>query len=170
MIRKWILILLCALLGLGSSAALRISLSNDRRLDEALVGLSERADEDSAARTKSRAPVKASPQAAKPAALRQRFVELATERAKRMSDEELGKAVEQITKELADQDVAAETELEKIAEQLKAVAAGFPGTSAGERASRALEAIKAKPSQAVRHPREVEDDSELSDDDPFSSQ
>src|SRR5579863_3159261 len=137
MTRKWILILSCVLVGFGSTVALRISMSNDRRLNAALADLADKADEESAPRNKPRTPARAAVPASKPASLRQRFVELASERAKRMNDEELSQAVAEITQSLADQDAAAETELQTAAEQLKAVAEKFPGTPAGERANRA---------------------------------
>lgn len=168
MARKWIFVLFCAVAGLGSTVALRISLSNDRRLDAALLELSDKAEEEIAPRTKPRATTKAI--LPKSASLRQRFVDLAAERAKRMNDEELSQAVDEITKALADQDAAAETELEKAAEQLKAVADKFPGTPAGERANRALEELRARPVKPDRKPRSVdigEDEVDLSD--PFDA-
>jgi len=168
MTRKWILILSCVLVGFGSTVALRISMSNDRRLNAALADLADKADEESAPRNKPRTPARAAVPASKPASLRQRFVELASERAKRMNDEELSQAVAEITQSLADQDAAAETELQTAAEQLKAVAEKFPGTPAGERANRALEAIAVKPIRAIHPPRNLEDgDVESDEDDPF---
>ena len=159
--RKWILILLGGVFGLGSGLALKISVSNDRRLNDARSDSSAREAEVSAARRTAenaafqaeRAPIRP------PATLRERFVELTAERAKRMSDEELGQAIEQITKQIADQDAAAEVEMVKACEQLRSVAAAFPGTSAAERANLALLAMEASPSQAARttHNRDSDD-------------
>ncbi len=87
-----------------------------------------------------------------------------------MSDDELGQAVEQITKQIADQDTAAETELLKATEQLKSVAATFPGTPSAERANRALDAMKVKLSPKVRSPRISEDDLGIDDDEPHPLQ
>jgi|GEM_PF-2576442 len=199
MIRKWMLGLFCAVVGLGSTFAIRICLSYERRLDQALAELAANTNtvadtnddelefvqrtkvdatlaqrsvkhgDQPAHRTTTRVAAKTSAPLSKSESLRQRFVELATERAKRMKDEELGQAVAEITQSLADQDAAAETELQKAAEQLQAVAEKFPGTPAGERANRALEAIRAKPSKAIRPPRTLGDDEELDHDDPFSN-
>ena len=168
MTRKLMLILVGGFVVLAATAVIRVSRSNDGRLDAADSELSartsdsplERDDDDAfeprGPRAKTKAPLGQRPTAT----LRQRFVDLATERAKRMSDDELGQAVEQITKQIADQDTAAESELNKAVEQLKSVAATFPGTPSAERANRALAAIdtiKVRPSKKVRSPRDLED-------------
>src|SRR5262245_9082794 len=74
--------------------------------------------------------------------LRQRIVELMSKRAERMSNDELTKAIEELSKILTDQDTAAEAELQKAIDQLKSVVAKYPGTPAAERGSRALQAIE----------------------------
>jgi hypothetical protein len=171
MTRKLILILVGGVVVLAATAVLRVSQSNDRRLDAAhsdqstrtRVDPSENADEDAFEIRRPRTKTKGTPEQRPSATLRQRFVELATERAKRMSDDELGQAVEQITKQIADQDTAAETELNKATEQLKSVAATFPGTPSAERANRALEAIetiKVRPSKKALPPRALEEEAD----------
>jgi hypothetical protein len=165
MARKLLSILVCGVVVVVAVAALRVSLLNDRRLDSALSELSASENDRSAANVEennfedlgSRVKPKPTSGARQSKTLRQRFVELATERAKRMSDEELGQAVEQITKQIADQDSAAEAELEKASEQLKSVADKFAGTPAAERANRALEAMKARQSKDALSPRNFED-------------
>jgi small-conductance mechanosensitive channel len=161
MTRKCMLMLVCGIVALGSTVALKKSLSNDgkskpnrSRLPARAVQVSDEVDLSDEAPHAAKVTV----QLRQPATLRQRFVDLATERAKRMSDDELGQAVEQITKQIAEQDTAAEAELEKALEQLRAVAEKFPGTPSAERANRALDAMTAKPSKGVRSvPRHVED-------------
>jgi len=74
--------------------------------------------------------------------LRQRIVELMSKRAERMSNDELTKAIEELSKTLTDQDTAADAELQKAIDQLQSVVAKFPGTPAAERGSRALQAIE----------------------------
>jgi hypothetical protein len=82
--------------------------------------------------------------------LRQRMVELMGKRAQRMSPEELTRAIDELTKTLADQDSAADAELQKASEQLNSVVVKFPGTPAAASASRAIEAIQ-RPTEI--HPR-----------------
>jgi len=98
----------------------------------------------------------------------QQFVNLSNKKAQRMSDEELGEAVQQLTKELADQDAAAEAEFGKAVEQLKEIAAKFPGTPSAERASRALQAIETVKINPKQKDRTLPSDLEDSDEDIFS--
>ena len=79
-----------------------------------------------------------------PGNLRERFVELSRKRAERMSAEDLARAVEEISKAIADEDQAAEQELARAIEQLKAVMEKFPGTPAAARANGALAALQPK--------------------------
>src|SRR5690242_10106862 len=62
--------------------------------------------------------------------LRQRIVELMSKRAERMSNDELTKAIEELSKTIADQDTAADAELQKAIDQLQSVVSKFPGTPA----------------------------------------
>jgi hypothetical protein len=53
--------------------------------------------------------------------LRQRIVELMSKRAERMSNDELTKAIDELSKTIADQDSAADAELQKAIDQLQSV-------------------------------------------------
>ena len=92
------------------------------------------------------------------------MVELMAKRAQRMNSDELTRAIDELTKTLADEDSAADAELQKANEQLKSIVTKFPGTAAAARASRALEAIE-KPIQI--QPRRVPTNS-LEDDESVS--
>src|SRR5262245_51603298 len=97
--------------------------------------------------------------------LRQRIVELMSKRAQRMSNDELTKAIEELSKTLTDQDTAAEAELQKAVDQLKTVVAKYPGTPAAERGSRALQAIEKPagiPQKKNRAPDPLNDDGDIS--------
>lgn len=159
MIRKTMLALGCGVAILVSTVALKVSLSNDGRLndlaapvapDELGAPATDEDDpfgpaDDPLAQQAQRHQAPDAAEQRQSASLRKQFVELSAKRAQRMSDEELGQAVEEITRTLADQDTEAEAELEKAVEQLKSVVEKFPGTPSAERANRALEATKAQP-------------------------
>jgi hypothetical protein len=155
MFRKTMLTLVCGVTLLVSTVALRVSLSNDGRLNDLRSPATEEfdapaADSDDPFDQIAEAPApEKGPGSRQSASLRQRFVELTAKRAQRMSDDELGQAVEEITKILADQDTEAQDELEKAEEQLKSVVEKFPGTPSAERANRALGAMKVKPGPAI---------------------
>jgi hypothetical protein len=170
MSRKTIGALVCGVVVLCSAfIAIRISHSNDRELS---VDESDDPVTTKQGVQKNRGAHKAAGRQ-QSVTLQQQFVTLSTKRAQRMSDEELGAAVEQLTKELADQDTAAEVELEKAVEQLKEIAAKFPGTPAAERASLALQAIetvKIRPRQNNRARQGDFEDSLGEDVEPFSDE
>src|SRR5436190_13511281 len=134
--RKWMLTLVCGVVALGSTVALKISLSNERSLniadseraatadeEDAVFDTPQRGRRDTSAHVdsgnhddkiiRSHHPTIANSGLRQSKTLQQRFVDLAAERAKRMSDDELGQAVEQITRQIADQDTDAEPELNK---------------------------------------------------------
>jgi hypothetical protein len=97
--------------------------------------------------------------------LRQRLVELMSKRVERMSNDELTKAIDELSKTIADQDMAAEAELQKAIDQLKSVVAKFPGTPAAERGSRALQALEKQagmPQKKGPVPRSFDSDDDLS--------
>jgi hypothetical protein len=149
MVRKSMLVLGFGVAVLVSTVAFQVSLSNDGKSKPAPAPVLEADDDDpfnpEVAQEAPRFRKPEAPASRQTASLRQRFVELTAKRAQRMSDEELGQAVEEISKMLADQDTEAEAALEQAADLLKSVVEKFPGTPSAERAYRALEAIKAKP-------------------------
>jgi hypothetical protein len=134
--------------------AVRVSWSDDFDADDSLQPL------------KKQAAVKLATPEPDARELRQRIVELMSKRAERMSNDELTKAIEELSKTLADQDTAAEAELQKAIEQLKSVVAKFPGTPAAERGSLALEAIdrpvEIVPKKGPTPRRAVSDDDDIS--------
>ncbi|MBI3866800.1 MAG: hypothetical protein HY290_33390 [Planctomycetia bacterium] len=78
------------------------------------------------------------------APLRKQLVELFRERTERMGDDEVRKSLDELTKSIAEQDSAAEMELQKAVAQLKEVLEKFPRTPTAEKAKRALHAIHSK--------------------------
>jgi len=123
-------------------------------------------DGDSLQPVKKQAAVKFATPGSDASELRQRIVELMSKRAERMSNDELTKAIDELAKTLADQDTAAEAELQKAIDQLKSVVAKFPGTPAAERGNRALEAIenpvKIAPKKGPTPRHAVSDDEDIS--------
>jgi hypothetical protein len=134
--------------------AVRVSWSDDFDADDSLRPL------------KKQAAVKLATPEPDARELRQRIVELMSKRAERMSNDELTRAIDELSKTIADQDTAAEAELQKAIDQLKSVVAKFPGTPAAERGSRALEAIepsvKIAPKKGPTPRHAVSDDEDIS--------
>ena len=158
--RKTVLFLVGGTSLILSCMALRVSLSNDTErvaVDEAASFaasdevVADAFDEERPNPEPARAPL-GTPD---PAELRRRFVDLVRKQSERMSSDDLGRSIENLTKTLADQDSAADAELDKAIAQLQSIAEKFPGTPAAGRAARAIEATRVRPIS----PR-VSDDSE----------